>query len=82
MALRGGSFGLRLERLAMVFYSYGKPDLENCPHLRQARLLSWKCLRFISVLWAILALALASGSSASTDLPPKQDVLILNEAGF
>ncbi len=81
MALRGGSFGLRLERQGTVFDCYGKPDLENCPHLRQPRLLSWKCLRFISVLWAILALALASGSSASTDLPPKQNVLILNEAG-
>ena len=28
--------------MATVFDCYGKPDLENCPHLRQARLLPWK----------------------------------------
>ncbi len=82
MALRDGCFGLRLEGQATAIDCYGKPDLENCPHIRQGRLFSWKCLRFISVLWAIFALALASGSSASTDVPPKQDVLVLNEVGF
>jgi signal transduction histidine kinase len=82
MALPDGSFGLRLERMATVFDCYGKPDLENCPHLRQGRLLPWKLLRLVSILSAVLALALASGSSASTEVPVKHDVLILNQVGF
>jgi len=61
---------------------YGETNLENCRHLSQAKRLSGKCLRLISVLSALLAVALASGSSASAQVPLKKDVLILNEVGF
>lgn len=48
----------------------------------QARRLSGKCLRLISVLSALLAIVLASGSSASAQVPLKKDVLVLNEVSF
>jgi signal transduction histidine kinase len=63
---------------------YGETNLENCRHLGQARRLSGKCLRLISMLSALLgvAVALASGFSTSAQVPLKKDVLILNEVGF
>jgi signal transduction histidine kinase len=61
---------------------YGETNLENCPHLGQAKHFSGKCLRLISVLSVLLAVALASGSSASAQVPAKKDVLILNEVGL
>ncbi len=57
-------------------------NLERCWQLSQARGLSGKCLRLISLLSALLAFALASGSSASAQVTPKKDVLILNEVGL
>src|ERR1700719_1532595 len=57
-------------------------NLERCRHLNQARRLSGKCLLLISLLSALLAFALASGSSASAQATLKKDVLILNEVGL
>ena len=57
-------------------------NLERCRHLGRPRPLSGKCLRLISVLSAFLAVALTSGSSSSTRVPLKKDLLILNEVGF
>jgi signal transduction histidine kinase len=62
--------------------SSGGTNLENCRHLGRARRLSGKCLRLISMLSTLLAVALASGSSASAQVPQKKDVLILNEVSF
>src|ERR1700719_4606789 len=56
--------------------------LGRCRHLNQARRLSGKCLLLISLLSALLAFALASGSSASAQATLKKDVLILNEVGL
>ncbi|MGC2283263.1 MAG: ABC transporter substrate binding protein [Candidatus Acidiferrales bacterium] len=61
---------------------YGETNLENCQHLRRARRLLGNCLRLISMLSALLAVALASVSSASAQEPVKKDVLILNEVGL
>jgi signal transduction histidine kinase len=60
----------------------GETNLENCRHIGLARRLSGKCLRLITVLSALLAVALASGSSASAQVSVKKDVLILNEVGL
>ena len=63
---------------------YGETNPENCRHLSLARRLSEKSLRLISMLSALLAVAvaLASGSSTSAQVPAKKDVLILNEVGL
>jgi signal transduction histidine kinase len=61
---------------------YAETNLENCRNLGPGRRLAWKSLRLIWAVSAIFALALATGSSASTEVPVKQDVLILNEVGF
>jgi signal transduction histidine kinase len=61
---------------------YGETNLENCPHSGQAKRLSGKCLRLISVLSVLLVVGLASGSSAAAQVPLKKDVLILNEVGL
>jgi len=63
---------------------YGETNLENGWQLGLARHLSGKCLRLISMLSALLAvaIALASGSSTSAQVPLKKDVLILNEVGL
>jgi signal transduction histidine kinase len=63
---------------------YGETNLENCWQSGLARRLSGKCLRLISMLSAVLAVAitLASGSSTSAQVPQKKDVLILNEVGL
>lgn len=82
VAIQGNGFGLQLKGQVTDFQGHSKANLENCPHSGRGRGLSWKCLRLIAVLWSILALALASGSSASTDVPVKHDVLILNEVGL
>jgi signal transduction histidine kinase len=81
-AIEGKSFGLQLQGKATDFLGSGKPNLENCPRFGQGTLLPWKLLPLVSMLSAILALALASRSSASTDVPVKHDVLILNEVGL
>jgi signal transduction histidine kinase len=61
---------------------YGETNLENCRHSGRVKRLSGKCLRLVSLLSALLAVALASGSSASAQVLPKKDVLILNEVGL
>jgi signal transduction histidine kinase/ABC-type uncharacterized transport system substrate-binding protein len=61
---------------------YGETNRENCRHLGQAKRLWGKCLRLLSLLSALLAVALATGSSASAQVLPKKDVLILNEVGL
>jgi signal transduction histidine kinase len=82
VAIHSDSFELQLEGRATDFDGHGKTNLENCPHLGKGRRLSGKCLRLISVLLALLAVAFASASSASAQVPLKKDVLILNEVGF
>ena len=82
VAIHGDSFELQLEGQVTDFDGYGKTNLENCPHLGQGRRLSGKWLRLISMVSALLAVALASGSSTSAQVPPKKDVLILNEVGL
>jgi signal transduction histidine kinase len=72
-ALQGDSFGLQLEGQMT--------DLVLLP-IGLARRLSGKCLRLISMLSALLAVALASWSGAAAQVPLKKDVLILNEVGF
>ncbi|MFZ0522067.1 MAG: ATP-binding protein [Candidatus Acidiferrales bacterium] len=57
-------------------------NLEGYQHSGRPRHLSGKCLRLILVLSALLAVALTSGSTSSTRVPLKKDVLILNEVGF
>ena len=57
-------------------------NLQRYRHLGRPRRLSGKCLRLISVLSVLLAVALTSGSTSSTRVPLKKDVLILNEVGF
>lgn len=61
---------------------FGGTNLGNCRHLDRAKRLSGRCLRLISILLAFLAVALASGSSTSAQVPAKKDVLILNEVGL
>jgi signal transduction histidine kinase len=56
--------------------------LEICRHLPQANTFSRKYLRLLSMLSALLAVALASGPSALAQVPVKKDVLILNEVGL
>ena len=58
-------------------------NLQRYRHLVRPRHLSGRCLRLISVLSSVLlAVALTSGSTSSTRVPLKKDVLILNEVGF
>jgi signal transduction histidine kinase len=82
VAIHGDSFELQLEGQATDFDGYGKTNLENCPDSCQRRRLSGKCLPLISVLSVLLAVAFASGSSASAQAPLKKDVLILNEVSL
>ena len=61
---------------------HGETNLESCRHLDRARRVSGKCRRLISMLLALLAVALVSGSNASAQVPLKKDVLVLNEVSL
>jgi signal transduction histidine kinase len=60
----------------------GERNVKKCPRLVQPRRLPEKWLRLLSLLSILLAVALASGSSASAQVSLKKDVLILNEVGL
>src|SRR4029077_11971763 len=63
--------------------SNGRMNLENRRSSRKAKCLSGNvlCVRLISHLWLLLALALVTASTSAQERS-KKDVLILNEVGL